>query len=66
LSTHKEEIERKLFYYGKDLFNVQVDVLLYDLTTLRFESTRTDKANLPRFGYSKEKRSDCTQVVLGL
>lgn len=66
LSTHKEEIERKLFYYGKDLFNVQVDVVLYDLTTLRFESTRTDLANLPRFGYSKEQRSDCTQVVLGL
>jgi transposase len=66
LSTHKEEIERKLFYYGKDLFNVQVDVVLYDLTTLRFESTRTDIADLPRFGYSKEQRSDCTQVVLGL
>jgi len=66
LSNHKEEIEKKLFYYGKDLFNVQVDVVLYDLTTLRFESTRTDLANLPRFGYSKEHRSDCTQVVLGL
>jgi transposase len=66
LSSHKEEIEKKLFYYGKDLFNVQVDVVLYDLTTLRFESTRTDLANLPRFGYSKEQRSDCTQVVLGL
>jgi len=66
LSSHKEEIERKLFYYGKDLFNVQVDVVLYDLTTLRFESTRTDLSSLPRFGYSKEKRSDCTQVVLGL
>ena len=66
LSTHKEEIERKLFYYGKDLFNVQVDVVLYDLTTLRFESTRTDLAKLPQFGYSKEQRSDCTQVVLGL
>jgi transposase len=66
LSVHKEEIEKKLFYYGKDLFNVQVDVVLYDLTTLRFESTRTDLAELPRFGYSKEQRSDCTQVVLGL
>lgn len=66
LSTHKEDIEKQLFYYGKDLFNVKVDVVLYDLTTLRFESTRTDMANLPRFGYSKEKRSDCTQVVLGL
>jgi len=66
LSIHKEDIEKQLFYYGKDLFNVQVDVVLYDLTTLRFESTRTDLADLPRFGYSKEKRSDCTQVVLGL
>ncbi|MDD5508240.1 MAG: IS1634 family transposase [Bacteroidales bacterium] len=66
LSIHKEEIERKLFYHGKDLFNVQVDVVLYDLTILRFESTRTDLASLPRFGYSKEQRSDCTQVVLGL
>lgn len=66
LSTHKEDIEKQLFYYGKDLFNVQVDVVLYDLTTLRFESTRTDLADLPRFGYSKEKRSDCTQVILGL
>jgi len=66
LCTHKEDIEKQLFYYGKDLFNVQVDIVLYDLTTLRFESTRTDLADLPRFGYSKEKRSDCTQVVLGL
>lgn len=66
LSIHKEEIEKRLFYHGKDLFNVQVDVVLYDLTTLRFESTRTDLAKLPRFGYSKEQRSDCTQVVLGL
>lgn len=66
LSSHKEEIERKLFYYGKDLFNVRVDVVLYDLTTLRFESTRTDMGDLRRFGYSKEQRSDCTQVVLGL
>jgi hypothetical protein len=64
LSTHKEDIEKQLFYYGKDLFNVQVDVVLYDLTTLRFESTRTDLGDLPRFGYRKERRCDCTQVVL--
>ena len=39
---------------------------MYDLTTLRFESTRTDLGELRQFGYSKERRSDCTQVVLGL
>lgn len=66
LCDHKDEIEQYLYLYGKDLFNINVDVVLYDLTTLRFESTRTDLGNLRQFGYSKEMRSDCTQVVLGL
>lgn len=66
LAMHKEEIERGLFWHERDLLSLEVDVVLYDLTTLRFESTRTDLGNLRRFGYSKEMRSDCTQVVLGL
>ena len=66
LCEHKEEIERYLFSYGKNLFDINVDVVLYDLTTLRFESTRTDTGDLRQFGYSKEMRTDCTQVVLGL
>ena len=66
LALHKEDIERALFYSGKDLFTSEVDVVLYDLTTIRFESTRLDLDNYRRFGYSKEKRNDCTQVVLGL
>ena len=68
LSSHKEDIEKSLYYKGEtqmSFFN-RCDVVLYDLTTLRFESTREDLDNLRRFGYSKEKRSDCTQVVLGL
>jgi transposase len=66
LAMHKDQIEGSLFSYKKDLFNLEVDVVLYDLTTLRFESTRTDLGKLRKFGYSKEMRSDCTQVVLGL
>lgn len=66
LAGHKEEAERFLFYHKKDLFNVGVDVVLYDLTTLRFESTVKEPGRLRQFGYSKEMRSDCTQVVLGL
>ena len=66
LAKHKEEIEEKLFWHEKDHFNREVDVVLYDLTTLRFESVRTDLGDLRKFGYSKERRSDCTQVVLGL
>lgn len=66
LADHKDELEQDLFWHQRDLLNMQVDVVLYDLTTLRFESTREDLGQLRRFGYSKERRSDCTQVVLGL
>lgn len=66
LAIHKEDIEKELFWHGRDLLSMEVDVVLYDLTTLRFESTRTDMGELRQFGYSKERRSDCTQVVLGL
>lgn len=66
LCEHKEEIEQGLYWHHRDLFNMKCDVVLYDLTTLRFESTREDLGELRRFGYSKEMRSDCTQVVLGL
>jgi transposase len=42
-------------------------VLLYDLTSTYFESDppfeETDKR---RFGYSRDKRPDCVQVVIGL
>lgn len=66
LADHKDEIEKYLYQWKKDLFTINVDVVLYDLTTLRFESTREDLGELRRFGYSKEMRTDCTQVVLGL
>jgi transposase len=66
LSTYKERVEKQLYQHGRDLLNLQVNVVLYDLTTLRFESTRTDLGNLRQFGYSKEMRPDCTQVVFGL
>jgi transposase len=66
LHAHKDEIEKTLFWHDRDLINQKLDVVLYDLTTLRFESIRTDLGELRQFGYSKERRSDCTQVVLGL
>jgi hypothetical protein len=66
LREHKEDIEQGLFWHGRDLLSQSVDVVLYDLTTLRFESVREDMGDLRRFGYSKEMRTDCTQAMLGL
>lgn len=66
LCAHKDEIEHDLFWHDRDLLSQPVDIVLYDLTTLRFESTINVEGSLRRFGYSKEMRSDCTQVILGL
>ena len=66
LAKNKDEIEKSLYWQGRDLFNYQVDVVLYDLTTLRFESQRTNLGKLRQFGYSKERRGDMVQCVLGL
>lgn len=65
LAEHKDIIEQSLYWRGRDLLSEPTDIVLYDLTTLRFESTKQTES-LRRFGFSKEKRSDCTQVVFGL
>jgi hypothetical protein len=68
LWKHKDSIEGAMFdqFGQRDLFHQELDVVFYDTTTLRFESTDAERGELRRFGYSKEHRSDCTQVVLGL
>lgn len=66
LAEHKDDLEGSLYWHNRDLLNAKVDIVLYDLTTLRFESTREDLDHYRRFGFSKEMRSDCTQIILGL
>ena len=51
----------------RDLFNASFEVLLYDLTSTYFESDPPqDQNDKRRFGYSRDKRSDCVQVVIAL
>jgi hypothetical protein len=51
----------------QDLFGASFEVLLYDLTSTYFESPLPDNADdKRRYGYSRDKRSDCTQVVIAL
>jgi transposase len=64
---HKEQLFGHLRQRWQDLFGARFEVLLYDLTSTYFESDppfeETDKR---RFGYSRDKRPDCVQVVIGL
>ena len=67
LSEHKEELFSFLRKRWEDLFRVKFEVLLYDLTSTYFESDPPFAENDKRkFGYSRDKRSDCVQVVIAL
>jgi transposase len=67
LLEHKRELFTHLTGRWKDLFNAQFEVLLYDLTSTYFESDPPfPEADKRRYGYSRDKRSDCVQVVIAL
>jgi transposase len=51
----------------EDLFGVKFEVLLYDLTSTYFESAPPfAEGDKRRYGYSRDKRPDCVQVVIAL
>ena len=63
----KEELFGHLRQRWSDLFGAKFDVLLYDLTSTYFEcDVPEDEADPRRFGYSRDKRGDCVQVVVAL
>jgi transposase len=66
LLKHKEALFVFLRDRWRDLFGAKFDVLLYDLTSTYFECDVPDIDGLRRFGYSRDKRGDCVQVVVAL
>ena len=64
---HKRELFDHLTGKWKDLFGATFEVLLYDLTSTYFEIDAPDPEHTKkRFGYSRDKRPDCVQVVIAL
>ena len=67
LLPHKAALFSHLRARWQDLFAAKFDVLLYDLTSTYFESPPPDdETDKRRHGYSRDKRSDCVQVVIAL
>jgi len=62
---HKQDLFVHLQQRWKDLFEAQFDVLLYDLTStyVEGEAEQNPKA---QYGYSRDGRPDCKQVVIAL
>jgi len=67
LLEHKTALFDHLRERWQDLFGASFEVLLYDLTSTYFESAPPDdEDDKRRYGYSRDKRPDCVQVVIGL
>ena len=65
LMRHRSAIESALFNRVCTLFNFEPSIVLYDLTNTYFEGELAGNRKARR-GRSKEKRSDCPLVTLGM
>jgi transposase len=64
---HRPALFQHLRRRWEDLFGVKFEVLLYDLTSTYFESEPSfPEGDKRRYGYSRDKRPDCVQVVIAL
>jgi transposase len=61
----QEAIENDLKDQLGNLFQLDYDLLLYDLTSTYFEGL-AEENDLAQRGYSRDHRSDCKQIVLAL
>lgn len=62
---HKEDLERFLKQRLGEMFDLEYDLLLYDVTSTYFEGEALAN-NMAQRGYSRDRRPDCKQVCIGL
>jgi transposase len=65
LLPHKQALEKFLKERFGELFAIEYDLLLYDVTSTYFEG-QADANPLAQRGYSRDHRPDCKQVCIGL
>jgi transposase len=65
LLPHKESLEEHLKERFGELFDIEYNLLLYDITSTYFEGEAKRNPQAKR-GYSRDKRPDCKQVLIAL
>ena len=65
LLPHKGQLEQYLKQRLGTLFDIEYDLILYDVTSTYFEGQANGNV-LAQYGYSRDRRSDCKQVCIGL
>jgi len=66
LADNQRYLQQHIFQTNRNLFNQQLDVVFYDVTTFYFESEVEQEGGLRQKGFSKDGKIGNTQVVFGL
>lgn len=64
LADYQESIQENIFYTGRDLFNLTLDVVFYDVTTFYFDTER--QSGLLEHGFGKDGKIGQSQIVFSL
>ncbi|MBI5196383.1 MAG: IS1634 family transposase [Nitrospirae bacterium] len=62
---HKVDFEKELFFKAADLFNQELDIVMFDTTSIKYWG-EGKKIGILQYGYSKEKRGDLKQLIVGI
>jgi transposase len=62
---HKKDIQKEIFFKATDLFNQKLDLVMFDTTSIKYWGEGKD-IDLLQYGYSKEKRGDLKQLIVGV
>jgi transposase len=66
LVDHKVTLEKRIFSRMRDLFHADVDVILFDTTTVAYYGDSDKHEDLLEYGFSKIRRGDLKQIVVGV
>lgn len=66
LDENSNRIQKWMFGQHKNLFNYEIDVVFYDVTTFYFESSVEEEGRLRQMGFGKDGKIGDTQILFGL
>jgi len=69
LYAYQAEVEREIYFRTANLFNLDVDLIFYDTTSVFWETEAEDadqQEGLRKRGHSKDSRTDAPQIIVGL
>lgn len=68
LISHKEEIEKQYFENNRDLFSQELDLVLFDTTSIYYWGAKDNgkEEDLLQYGFSKDNKGDLKQLIVGV